>query len=145
MTRFACRLALLASLLPAAALADPAGATPPSDQPGAQPALAQGDQPAAAPAVVVVPSYQMKSGHMLCGEHQSFDLASVDADASEVRLTWKGRHYDMVREATTSGAYHFDDDKDGLVMIQIPAKSMLFDHKHMTRLADDCNPVVASQ
>lgn len=104
----------------------------------ASPAAAMADAPA-------LPAYQMKSGHMLCGDHLSFDLTAVSAGDATATLKWKGREYPMIREATTSGAYHFDDARDGLVVVQIPAKSMLFDHKHMTRLADDCNPVVASQ
>lgn len=91
-----------------------------------------------------LPSYKMKDGHMLCGSHLSMDVKAEDAADHAIRLTWKGRHYVLVRKPTTTGAYHFDDVKAGLVMIQIPAKSMLFDKKDMTRLADDCNPAVGS-
>ena len=92
---------------------------------------------------VVVPSYPMKSGRMTCSDHQSMDIEHVAADSLE--LIWKGRRYRLERDPTSTGAYHFDDSKVGLVMIQIPAKSMLFDNRNMTRLADDCNPVVASR
>lgn len=91
------------------------------------------------------PPYLMKSGQMQCGSHLSFDVKADDAQDTAVDLTWKGRHYHLAREATTTGAYHFDDPKTGLTLIQIPAKSMLLDHKNMVRLADDCNPVDGSQ
>ena len=92
-----------------------------------------------------LPSYKMKDGHMLCGSHMSMDVKAEGKADQEIRLTWKGRHYLLMRKPTTTGAYHFDDDKAGLVMIQIPAKSMLFDNKNMTRLADDCNPVAGAR
>ncbi len=91
------------------------------------------------------PPYLMKAGEMQCGSHLSFDVKADDKADSAIELTWKGRHYHLAREATTTGAYHFDDPKTGLTLIQIPAKSMLLDHKHMIRLADDCNPVDGSQ
>ena len=91
------------------------------------------------------PSYLMKSGDMLCGSHLSFSMKASDAKDDAIDITWKGRHYHLAREATTTGAYHFDDPKTGLTLIQIPTKSMLLDHKHMIRLADDCNPIGGSQ
>ena len=90
-----------------------------------------------------VPSYKMKSGWMVCGSRERIDVQAEGPDDRAIRLTWKGRHYLLQRKPTTTGAYHFDDRKAGLVMIQIPAKSMLFDNKHMLRLADNCNPVPA--
>ena len=91
-----------------------------------------------------LPSYKMKSGPMICGSHLRMDVKAEGRDDHAILLTWKGRHYLMLRKPTTTGAYHFDDRKAGLVMIQIPAKSMLFDNRNMTRLADDCNPMVAT-
>ncbi|MDE2254388.1 MAG: hypothetical protein KGL42_09020 [Betaproteobacteria bacterium] len=100
---------------------------------------------AAAERQAVNPIYQMKIGRMQCGSHEFMDVKQEDAHDQSILVTWKGRHYLLTRKPTTTGAYHFDDAKAGLVMIQIPAKSMLFDKKHMTRLADDCNPMVASR
>ena len=92
-----------------------------------------------------LPSYKMKSGPMMCGSHLRIDVKAEGRNDHAILLTWKGRHYLMLRKPTTTGAYHFDDRKAGLVMIQIPAKSMLFDNRNMTRLADDCNPTVATR
>ncbi len=93
----------------------------------------------------VNPIYQMKWGRMECGSHEFMDIKQEGTNNQSILVTWKGRRYLLARKPTTTGAYHFDDAKAGLVMIQIPAKSMLFDKKNMTRLADDCNPIVASQ
>ncbi len=100
---------------------------------------------AAAERQAVNPIYQMKIGRMQCGSHEFMDVKQEDAHDQAILVTWKGRRYLLTRKPTTTGAYHFDDVKAGLVMIQIPAKSMLFDKKNMTRLADDCNPMVASR
>ena len=105
---------------------------------------ALGASSAQAGADVPMPSYAMKDGHMLCRSHLSMDVRAEDSTDQRIQLTWKGRHYLLERKPTSSGAYHFDDAKHGLVMIQIPAKSMLFDRKDMTRLADDCNPVIGT-
>ncbi|NNM63363.1 MAG: hypothetical protein HKL99_01870 [Burkholderiales bacterium] len=93
----------------------------------------------------VNPIYQMKWGHMECGSHEFMDIKQEGTNNQSILVTWKGRRYLLARKPTTTGAYHFDDAKAGLVMIQIPAKSMLFDKRNMTRLADDCNPIVANR
>ncbi len=93
----------------------------------------------------VNPIYQMKWGRMECGSHEFMDVKQEGANDQSILITWKGKKYLLARKPTSTGAYHFDDAKAGLVMIQIPAKSMLFDKRNMTRLADDCNPIVASQ
>ena len=92
-----------------------------------------------------LPSYKMKAGPMVCGDRRRMDVRVAGKDDGAIDLTWKGRHYLLLRKPTTTGAYHFDDQKAGLVMIQIPAKSMLFDKKDMMRLADDCNPIAATK
>ncbi len=101
--------------------------------------------PAAHAAAFPQPPYKMKSGWMVCRSHQRLDIQTEGPDDRAIRLTWRGRHYLLLRKPTTTGAYHFDDRSAGLVMIQIPAKSMLFDNRHMIRLADDCNPVVGGR
>ena len=92
-----------------------------------------------------LPSYKMKVGAMVCGDRRRMDVRVEGKNDGAIDLTWKGRHYLLLRKPTTTGAYHFDDQKAGLVMIQIPAKSMLFDKKDMIRLADDCNPIAATK
>ncbi|MDE2129479.1 MAG: hypothetical protein KGJ74_07415 [Betaproteobacteria bacterium] len=128
-----------ALLLPAAHAAQPLPGN------NAQPSAEQRAAATAAAEQAVNPSYQMKWGHMRCGSHQTMDVKREGANDHTILITWKGKRYLLTRKPTTTGAYHFDDVKAGLVMIQIPAKSMLFDKRDMTRLADDCNPIVASK
>ena len=89
----------------------------------------------------VNPVYPFKSGKMVCGLHREPLDVKVDAAGDQsIVVTWNKKHYLLKRTPTSTGAYHFDDEKAGVVLIQIPAKSMLFDQKHMMRLADDCVP-----
>ncbi|OYV32698.1 MAG: hypothetical protein B7Z83_10445 [Thiomonas sp. 20-64-5] len=90
----------------------------------------------------VNPVFAFKDGRMLCGsQRQPMDIKVEAADDQAVLVTWNRKHYLLKRKPTSTGAYHFDDAKVGFVLIQIPAKSMLFDKKNMTRLADDCVPI----
>ncbi|MDY0330748.1 MAG: hypothetical protein RBR52_09665 [Thiomonas sp.] len=89
----------------------------------------------------VNPVYPLKAGRMVCGSHRiPLDVKIEGAGDQAVLLTWNRKHYLLKRKPTSTGAYHFDDAKAGFVLIQIPTKSMLFDKKNMTRLADDCVP-----
>jgi len=90
----------------------------------------------------VNPVFAFRHGRMLCGSrHEPLDIEVEAPNDQEVLITWKHKHYLLKRKPTSTGAYHFDDAKAGFVLIQIPTKSMLFDKKNMTRLADDCVPI----
>lgn len=89
----------------------------------------------------VNPVFPLKAGHMVCGtSRMPIDVKVEGSNDDSVLLTWNKKHYLLKRRPTSTGAYHFDDAKAGFVLIQIPTKSMLFDKKNMTRLADDCIP-----
>lgn len=146
-TPSALRLAtsFLGAFFAATLLQSVAYAAKPLSENNAEPSAEQRAAATAAAQQAVNPVYQMKLGHMRCGSHLTMDVKREDPNDHAILITWKGRHYLLTRKPTTTGAYHFDDAKAGLVMIQIPAKSMLFDKRDMTRLADDCNPIVASR
>ena len=147
----ACTVALPAR----AGTADPAkpaktaAASPPvTVAQAARPALLESDAPGARVAGTdngypdVNPVFPFKAGRMVCGSGgKPIDVKVEGANESAVLLTWNRKHYLLKRKPTSTGAYHFDDAKAGFVLIQIPTKSMLFDKKHMTRLADDCVPL----
>lgn len=123
-----------ATTVATAAAATPALLTPESAQ--AQPTGTENGYPD------VNPVFAFKDGRMVCGaRHEPLDIKVEAADDQEVLVTWNRKHYLLKRKPTSTGAYHFDDTKAGFVLIQIPTKSMLFDKKNMTRLADDCVPI----
>ena len=63
------------------------------------------------------------------------------ADNSYVNLRWKNKLYRLSRQQTSTGAERYEDKKEGLVLISIPSKSMLFDSKRGKQLANECrNP-----
>ncbi len=147
-------LACAVSLPAGAASADSAAPAATSAKPpltvaqAATPAVLQTDAPGArVPGTDngypdVNPVYPFKAGRMVCGSSRKpLDIKVEGSNDSTVLLTWNRKHYLLKREPTSTGAYHFDDAKAGFVLIQIPTKSMLFDKKHMMRLADDCVPL----
>lgn|GEM_PF-2082216 len=63
------------------------------------------------------------------------------ADSSYVNLRWRNKLYRLSRQPTTTGAERYENPGDGLVLISIPTKSMLFDSKKGRQLANECrNP-----
>ncbi len=63
------------------------------------------------------------------------------ADNNYVILRWRGKLYRLERQQTTTGAGRYESKKDGLVLLNIPTKSMLFDSKKGRQLANECkNP-----
>lgn len=63
------------------------------------------------------------------------------SDDQQIALQWNKRLHRMTRVSTTTGAQRFEDAKNGLVWIGIPAKGMLLDSKRGKQLANECrNP-----
>lgn len=70
------------------------------------------------------------------GEHVSVDAHPTAA--GHFKLSYKKAVYTMVPQETTSGAVRLEDKKNGIVWIQIPAKSMLMNSKIGQRMVDSC-------
>lgn len=61
-------------------------------------------------------------------------------DDQEMTLLWNKRLHTLTRVTTTTGAHRFEN-KEGLVWIGIPAKSILLDAKKGQQLANECKTV----
>lgn len=59
-------------------------------------------------------------------------------DDQQIALHWNKRLHQMTRIETTTGAHRFENVKNGLVWIGIPAKGMLLDSKKGRQLANEC-------
>lgn len=107
------------------------------------PALANTKAPAKAPAAAPMSADQLATaervltGKIDCELGQSVDIASTDKPG-HFKLSFKGKSYDLVPEATASGAVRLEDKKAGVVWIQIANKSMLMNAKIGQRMVDGC-------
>lgn len=76
-----------------------------------------------------------------CELGNKLTIYSNTNDDQEIALQWNKRLHRMTRVSTTTGAHRFENAKDGLVWIGIPAKGMLLDSKKGKQLANECkNP-----
>lgn len=99
-------------------------------------------RPVAAPfrpiAVALNPAQggQLATGDFSCEMGNHVDV-KVDA-SNNMSLSWKGHTYNMAPVSTSTGALRFENKTEGLVWIQIPAKSMLLNSKIGQQLANEC-------
>jgi hypothetical protein len=81
-----------------------------------------------------------------CELGNKLTIYSNAADDQEIALQWEKRMHRLHRVSTTTGAHRFENAKNGLVWIGIPAKGMLLDSKKGKQLANECkNPEQAAQ
>ena len=122
--------ALIASTLAAALLSGPALAAKPK----------QAAAPAKLPdlsAEQIATAERVHTGKIACEFNQSVDIQPGDKPGY-MKLSFKGKTYTLVPEATTSGAVRLEDKKAGMVWIQIANKSMLMNAKAGQRMVDGC-------
>lgn len=79
---------------------------------------------------------QLETGDFSCEMGNHVDV-KVDA-GNNMSLNWKGHTYSMAPVTTSTGALRFENKSEGLVWIQIPAKSMLLSSKMGQQLANEC-------
>jgi len=65
-------------------------------------------------------------------------------DNNAIVLRWNKRLYRMVRIETSTGADRFENEKNGMVWIGIPAKGILLDSRNGRQLANECKTALAS-
>jgi len=81
-----------------------------------------------------------------CALGDQVTLFQKPDDDKRIAIRWKKRMHELMRVDTTTGAHRFEDQKNGLVWIGIPAKSMLLDSKKGQQLANECkNPQQLAQ
>lgn len=77
-------------------------------------------------------------GKTRCDMNESVQLTAMPEQRGYFKLEYKGKAYVMAPEVTKTGAVRLEDKKNGLVWLQIPAKSMLMNNKLGQRMADNC-------
>ena len=80
----------------------------------------------------------MKATAFDCELGNKLTIYSDAADEQQIALHWNKRMHRMQRVSTTTGAHRFENAKNGLVWIGIPAKGMLLDSKKGKQLANEC-------
>ena len=73
-----------------------------------------------------------------CEFNQKVAVQPVEGKAGYFTVSHQGRHYRMVPRETSTGAVRLEDPANGLVWLQIPAKSMLMNAFRGQRLVDSC-------
>ena len=59
-------------------------------------------------------------------------------DQQSLAMRWKNRLYKLTRIETSTGAHRYENQKAGLVWINIPAKGLLLDSHRGKQLANEC-------
>ena len=80
----------------------------------------------------------MLVGQSRCEFDQSVNVAPVPDKKGHFHVEFKGKTFDMVPEATTTGAVRLEDKKNGMMWLQIANKSMLMNSKIGQRMVDNC-------
>ncbi len=78
------------------------------------------------------------TGTAACEFSQSVDVKPVSGQPGHFHVHFKGASYLMTPEETTTGAVRLADRHNGVVWIQIPAKSMMLNQKVGRRMVDSC-------
>lgn len=82
------------------------------------------------------PAMALNTGDFICDQGRQVTIDG--GDGTQLALRWRGRSYPLTRVPTSTGAWRFENPGEGLVWIQIPAKSMLLDSRLDQQLANNC-------
>jgi len=78
------------------------------------------------------------TGDAACEFNQKVSVLPVKDKPGHFHVAFKKVVYNMLPEETSTGAVRLEDKKAGVVWIQIPAKSMLMNHRIGQRMVDAC-------
>lgn len=126
------RFALLPALLALAACST----TPPT------PSATTGTEPGVLDTPASIDNQQLEfrlaSGTYRCDMGRRVDVQRSTGDAGLIQIGWSGKRYQLARNPSHSGLPRFEDDRSGLVWIDLPWKSILLDRDTNKPLASDC-------
>jgi hypothetical protein len=101
-------------------------------------------KPVAKPATASLSAEQLSTadrvlvGQSRCEFDQAVNVAPVPDKKGHFHVEYKGKTFNMVPEATTTGAVRLEDKKAGMMWLQIANKSMLMNSKIGQRMVDNC-------
>ena len=78
------------------------------------------------------------TGTAQCEFNQSVSVDPMLDKPGHFRVAFKKATYTMTPRETTTGAVRLEDQRNGIVWLQIPAKSMMMNHKAGQRMVDGC-------
>ena len=73
-----------------------------------------------------------------CALGDKVTIFSNASDEKHIALRWNKRLMRLARVETTTGAHRFENRRQGIVWIGIPAKGILLDSKKGQQLANEC-------
>ena len=136
---------------PATAPAKPAAKTAPKPAPKPAPATAKQKAADAAKGLALATetteaindtqldiAARVLTGTADCEFNQKVVVQPLDGKAGYFTVIHQGKHYRMLPRETSTGAVRLEDPVNGLVWLQIPAKSMLMNAFRGQRLVDGC-------
>ncbi len=83
-------------------------------------------------------SARVLTGAADCEFNQRVVVQPVGGLAGHFTVSHQGKHYRMVPRETSTGAVRLEDAQNGVVWLQIPAKSMLMNARRGQRMVDSC-------
>jgi len=78
------------------------------------------------------------TGAAECEFNQRVTVQALDGQPGLFTVSHQGRHYRMVPRETATGAVRLEDPANGIIWLQIPAKSMLMNARRGQRMVDSC-------
>lgn len=82
--------------------------------------------------------FELASGTYRCDMGQRVDVQRSTGDPGLIQIGWSGKRFQLARNPSHSGLPRFEDDRSGLVWIDLPWKSILLDRDTNKPLASDC-------
>lgn len=83
-------------------------------------------------------NFRLPSGVYGCELGQKVEIQRDVRNANWIELNWQGNRYTLQRHDSTSGLPRYEDQKNGLLWIDLPWKGVLMDTNNGRPLANEC-------